>query len=313
MAVGRALAGCDPAAGHPPLLPGTGPSRRRVDVVSCYSLKSSVKKAQENTNYINMTTPCSGTEQAVRILLTNDDGYQAEGLRTLHEHLARCAEVEVLAPDRNRSGVSNSLTLRRPIQLFQQTPGIMYTDGTPTDCVHIGLTRVLEKSPHMVLSGINAGGNLGDDVLYSGTVAAAMEGRHLGYTAIAISCVGDPPEHYETAAVVARKLMQHVYSRSLPRHTILNVNVPDVRLAELTGYRVTCLGHRHQAEGVTRSRGENGEDLFWLGPAGAEMEDGSGTDFEAIRDKAVSITPLTTDPTRFQALHDVEEWLGRMA
>lgn len=249
----------------------------------------------------------------MRILLSNDDGYRAPGLRELHQALAKRAEVHVLAPDRDRSGASNSLTLTRPIRLFQETADLMYTDGTPTDCVHLAITGILEQAPDMVVSGINAGANLGDDVLYSGTVAAAMEGRFLGYPAIAVSCAGDKPTHYATAAQVAVELVNHLWEHPLPKDTILNVNVPDVAFGDLAGYRATRLGHRHQAEGAIRSQDPYGQTIFWLGKVGRELDAGPGTDFDAIRGNFVSITPLTTDPTRFEALDGVGGWLSKLA
>lgn len=249
----------------------------------------------------------------MRILLSNDDGYRSPGLHELRLTLAQRAEVHVLAPDRDRSGASNSLTLSRPIRLFREAEGLMYADGTPTDCVHLAITGVLEQAPDMVVSGINAGANLGDDVLYSGTVAAAMEGRFLGYPAIAVSCVSAQPRYYSTAARVAMSLVEHLWEHPLPKDTILNVNVPDVPFDELSGYRATRLGHRHQAEGAIRSEDPHGRPIFWLGRVGKEMDAGPGTDFDAIRQNLVSITPLTTDPTRFEALDGVGGWLSRLA
>jgi 5'-nucleotidase len=248
----------------------------------------------------------------MRILLSNDDGYRAPGVRELYRELSARAEVEMLAPDRNRSGASHSLTLRRPIRLFRENDHVMFIDGTPTDCVHLAINGVLEQPPDMVISGVNAGPNLGDDVLYSGTVAAAMEGRFLGYPAIAVSCASDAPVHYGTAARATMVLVEHVWEHALPSNTILNVNVPDVPFEQLVGFCTTRLGHRHQAEGVTRGEDRQGQPVFELGRVGKESDAGPGTDFDAIRRHFVSVTPLTTDLTHYQAMNGVENWLDGM-
>lgn len=248
-----------------------------------------------------------------RILLSNDDGYQAPGLSRLAEALADLAHITVVAPDRDRSGASNSLTLDVPIRATSAANGFIFVNGTPTDCVHLAITGLLEQEPHMVVSGINAGANLGDDVIYSGTVAAAMEGRFLGLPAIAVSINSHHPLHLESAAHVARTLVEGLRRAPLAADTILNVNVPDLPLEELRGYRVTRLGHRHRAEPVVRMVDPRGREMFWVGPAGLEQDAGPGTDFHAVNAGFVSITPLQVDLTRHTALDGVGQWLEALA
>ena len=249
----------------------------------------------------------------MRILLSNDDGCQAPGLRALRAALSASGEVTVVAPDRNRSGASNSLTLERPLRVRREADGVMCVDGTPTDCVHIAITGLLEQPPDMVVSGINAGANLGDDVIYSGTVAAAMEGRFLGYPAIAVSCVSSWPKHYETAARVAKNLIEHLREQPLPHDTILNVNVPDLPWEALAGFEATRLGQRHRSEPVQKSQDPRGRPIYWVGPAGAEQDAGPGTDFHAINQNCVSVTPILVDLTRHAAVHQVADWLRLLA
>lgn len=246
----------------------------------------------------------------MRILLSNDDGCTAPGLLCLRDALEAHHRVTVVAPDRNRSGASNSLTLLNPLRPHQHADGVWCIDGTPTDCVHLALTALLPEPPDMVVSGINAGANLGDDTLYSGTVAAAMEGRHLGCSALAVSCVAHEPRHYETAAAVAVTLVARLATHPLPPDTILNVNVPDVPLDELQGYAVTRLGLRHRAESVTRTQDPRGRTIYWLGAAGAEADCGPGTDFHAITRHQVSVTPITVDLTRHAALDRLRDWVS---
>lgn len=241
----------------------------------------------------------------MRLLLSNDDGYQAPGLEQLYRVFADTDQVTVVAPERNRSGASNSLTLTRPLRCHQAPNGFYFVDGTPTDCVHLAITGLLDDEPDMVLAGINHGANLGDDVIYSGTVAAAMEGRFLGYPAVAVSLVGPNGEHFDTAARVVRKLVQELPTHSLPADTILNINVPDLPYDQLQGVEATRLGHRHKAEPVIKSADPLGQPIYWVGPPGAEDDAGAGTDFHAIRNKRVSITPLHVDLTRYQAVDAV--------
>ncbi|MCU0935593.1 MAG: 5'/3'-nucleotidase SurE [Gammaproteobacteria bacterium] len=245
----------------------------------------------------------------MRILISNDDGYQAPGIVCLARRLGEMGEVSVVAPERDRSGASNSLTLRNPIRARRADNGFVYVDGTPTDCVHLAITGLLDPEPDLVVSGINSGANLGDDVLYSGTVAAAMEGRFLGLPAIAVSLVGEHFAHYETAASVVVSMLRGLHASPIPPATILNVNVPDVPLEALAGFRVTRLGQRHRSEPVVRDRDPRGREIFWVGPAGPGQDAGPGTDFHAIAEGCVSITPLHVDLTRYAAIQDLSRWL----
>jgi 5'-nucleotidase len=245
----------------------------------------------------------------MRILLSNDDGFQAPGLAALAEALGEIAEITVVAPDRDRSGASNSLTLDVPIRAQRMDNGFIRVNGTPTDCVHLAITGLLEEEPDMVVAGINAGANLGDDVLYSGTVAAATEGRFLGYPAMAVSIASHAPRNYATAARVARTLIGHLLDEPLSPDAIINVNVPDLPHEELRGYRATRLGHRHKAEPVVRMIDPRGHSVYWVGPAGPEQDAGEGTDFHAVRDGCVSVTPLQVDLTRHAAVPGLGEWL----
>ena len=245
----------------------------------------------------------------MKILVSNDDGYLAEGIRALASALKGLGEVTVVAPDRNRSGASNSLTLENPLRLNKIKDGVYRVDGTPTDCVHLAITGLLDEEPDMVVSGINAGANLGDDVLYSGTVAAAMEGRFLGLPAIAISLNGHTATHFETAAWVANKLVKHLQTTSVPADTILNVNVPDLPIEEIIGFEATRLGHRHKADPVIKEFDPRGREMYWVGPAGEEQDAGPGTDFDAIRRGAVSVTPLQIDLTSYKSIDGVANWL----
>lgn len=244
----------------------------------------------------------------MNILVSNDDGYQAPGLPCLVEVLAAFSTVTVVVPDRNRSGASNSLTLEWPLRATVGERGYIRVNGTPTDCVHLAMTGLLDDEPDMVVSGINAGANLGDDVLYSGTVAAAMEGRHLGLPAIAVSLVGEQPRHYATAAAVVERIMKRLIATPLPADFILNINVPDVTPQQLRGIQVTRLGNRHKAEPVVRARDPRGEPIYWVGPAGAEQDAGPGTDFDAVRNHYVSVTPLHYDLTRHASLDTLTAW-----
>ena len=246
----------------------------------------------------------------MRILLSNDDGYQAPGLRALYQAVARIGETTVVAPDRDRSGASNSLTLDQPIRAHRAENGFLFVEGTPTDCVHLAITGLLDEEPDMVVSGINAGANMGDDVIYSGTVAAATEGRFLGYPAIAVSIASHTPRHFDTAARVAVSLIERLCARPLSADSILNVNVPDLPYEALQGIVATRLGHRHKAEPVVRSEDPRGRPIYWVGPAGAEQDAGPGTDFHAVRSGYVSVTPLQVDLTRHQALSALSDWLG---
>ncbi len=245
----------------------------------------------------------------MHILVSNDDGYLSPGLRALAETAAEFGEVTVVAPDRDRSGASNSLTLVNPLRATLAENGYYKVDGTPTDCVHLGITGLLEHEPDMVISGINLGANLGDDVLYSGTVAAAMEGRFLGLPAVAVSIAAHEPRHLETAAQAVRAILRRLGERPLPQDTILNVNVPDLPWAQIRGLRASRLGHRHKSEPVVRAVDPRGRTIYWVGPAGPEQDAGEGTDFFALREGFVSITPLQIDLTRHAALDALGAWL----
>jgi 5'-nucleotidase len=248
----------------------------------------------------------------VKILISNDDGYRAEGLSALTEALAAIADVTVVAPDRNRSGASNSLTLDVPLRVFPFDENRYYVaNGTPTDCVHLAISGLFDHEHDMVVSGINDGANLGDDVLYSGTVAAAVEGRFLGLPAIAVSLVMQPNsgQHFTTAARVAAELVLRVQRSPLHRATVLNVNVPDVPYEQLKGWQATRLGFRHRSERIVRSEDPRGRPVYWVGPAGVGQDAGPGTDFHAVANNFVSVTPLQIDLTRHTMLDDMREWL----
>ena len=246
----------------------------------------------------------------MRILISNDDGYQAPGLLCLADALRELAEVIVVAPDRDRSGASNSLSLKNPLYVTPHAHGVYSVEGTPTDCVHVALTGLLEREPDIVVSGINAGPNLGDDVIYSGTVAAAMEGRFLGLPAIALSQASFQPRHFATAARIAVWLVRRLQTQPLPADIILNVNVPDRPWEALAGIQATRLGHRHKAEPVIKSVDPRNRPIYWIGPAGPEQEAGPGTDFHAVRAGYVSITPLHVDLTRHRAIDALSQWLN---
>ena len=245
----------------------------------------------------------------MRILLSNDDGVEAPGLAALANALQSLGEITVVAPDRDRSGASNSLTLDMPIRTRKLANGFNRVEGTPTDCVHLAITGLLEQEPDMVVAGINAGANMGDDVIYSGTVAAATEGRFLGFPAMAISMVPHEPRHFKSGARVARELVMRMCSSPLASDAILNVNVPDLPYSEIRGIVATRLGHRHKAEPVVKATDPRGRPIYWVGPAGTEQDAGPGTDFHAVRHGFVSVTPIHVDLTRHQALAEVSGWL----
>ncbi|MEL6722305.1 MAG: 5'/3'-nucleotidase SurE [Pseudomonadota bacterium] len=250
----------------------------------------------------------------MRILISNDDGYMAPGLHILADALRQIAEVIVVAPDRDYSGASHSLSLAYPIRTRHLDNGIIRVEGTPTDCVHLALTGMITDKIDMVVSGINAGANMGDDVLYSGTVAAATEGRYLGLPAIAISMATHNPQHNATAAHIAHKLVCKLQQHNpFNKTTILNVNVPDIPVAELKGLRSTRLGHRHKAEPAIRTTDPRGRPLYWIGAAGAAADNGEDTDFAAVADHCVSITPLQVDLTQYAARQTVADWLHNPA
>lgn len=244
----------------------------------------------------------------MHFLLSNDDGYQAPGLIMLAESLQQSGEVSVVAPDRDRSGASNSLTLDAPLRALRASNGFVFVNGTPTDCVHLAITGLLEHEPDMVISGINAGANLGDDVLYSGTVAAAMEGRFLGRPAMALSLAGENTRHYATAVHVANILIKTIASSTVDEGLLLNVNIPDVEIEHLDGFEITRLGNRHKSQPAIKAQDPRGRDVFWVGPVGAEQDAGPGTDFYAVKHNRVSITPMQVDLTAHSCLDNLAQW-----
>ena len=248
----------------------------------------------------------------MHILLSNDDGYLAPGLTILADALKHHGKLTVVAPDRNRSAASNSLTIERPIRAQMAENGFYKVDGTPTDCVHLAITGLLKQEPDMVVSGPNAGPNMGDDVLYSGTVAAATEGRFLGYPAIAVSMCSYEPEHYESASLAINKLLESIAETDLPQDTILNVNVPDLPWEDIKGFKATRLGARHRSEGVIVDKDPRGVPIYWVGPPGEEQDAGEGTDFYATKNGFVSVTPLQIDLTRYDSLKNLHTWLDQI-
>ena len=245
----------------------------------------------------------------MQLLVSNDDGCQAPGLRSLASALRQHHQVTVVAPDRNRSGASSSLTLLNPLRLHQHAPDEYCVDGTPTDCVHLALTGLLSQEPDMVVSGINAGANLGDDVLYSGTVAAATEGRFLKRTPIAVSLCGKT--HFETAGRVLIDILPQLESLALPRNAVINVNVPDLPYEDITGVEVTRLGHRNKADNPVKTTNPRGKELFWISAAGDVADAGPGTDFYAIEQGRVSITPIQIDMTLHSMLVPMSEYFEK--
>ncbi|MEZ9521956.1 5'/3'-nucleotidase SurE [Vibrio splendidus] len=244
----------------------------------------------------------------MKILLSNDDGVHAQGIHELANELRDLAEIIIVAPDRNRSGASNSLTLEQPLRVQEITENTYSVQGTPTDCVHFALNELLKNDmPDLVLTGINHGANLGDDVLYSGTVAAAMEGHFLGVQSVAFSLVGK--KHFKTAAAIARRIVEQHLANPIPTNRLLNVNIPDLALELLSGIQVTRLGARHHAEDMIKQKDPRGHDIYWLGPPGKEQDAGEGTDFYAIEHGFVSVTPLQVDLTAHESLGAMTTWL----
>ena len=247
----------------------------------------------------------------MHILLSNDDGYLAPGLRILESYLSTEHRISVVAPERNRSAASNSLTLERPLRVHRADNGFYYVNGTPTDCVHLALTGLLDDEPDIVISGINAGANMGDDVIYSGTVAAAMEGRFLGLPAIAVSVASYQPEHLATAAIEAGMLITKLQQEAFKDTSILNVNVPDIPMEQVGGIRATRLGNRHRSEGVIEQKDPRGDSIYWVGPPGEAQDAGEGTDFHAVENGFISVTPLQIDLTGYDSLNTLASWLDR--
>jgi len=246
----------------------------------------------------------------MRILLSNDDGYFAPGLAALASALEALAEVTVVAPERDRSGASNSLTLDRPLMLRQAPSGYFFVNGTPTDCVHLAVTGMLEHLPDMIISGINHGANMGDDTIYSGTVAAATEGFLLGIPAMAVSLANVHEGHFAAAADVVAGLVRRYQKAPWPEATLLNINIPDLPGSSLKGMEVTRLGKRHKAEPVLKSVNPRGQTVYWVGAAGSAQDAGEGTDFNAVANGRVSITPLQIDLTRYSQADGIKGWLN---
>lgn len=246
----------------------------------------------------------------MRILLSNDDGYFAPGLAILAKALAPLAEITVVAPERNRSGASNSLTLDRPLSVRQAANGFYFVNGTPTDCVHLAVTGLLNEMPDMVISGINDGANMGDDTIYSGTVAAAMEGYLLGLPSLAISMSQHQAQYFDTAAQVAVDMVKRFQKNTFPPPVLLNINVPDVPHDQIKGMKIARLGKRHKAEPVVKWVTPRGETVYWVGAAGSAQDAGEGTDFHAVEHSMVSITPLQIDLTQYAQLDALNGWLG---
>ena len=247
----------------------------------------------------------------MKILVSNDDGYLATGINALADALEQVADVVVIAPDRNRSAASSSLTLNNPLRVSEVAQNRYKVDGTPSDCVHLALTGFLDYEPDLVVSGINHGANLGDDVIYSGTVAAALEGRFLGLPTIAVSLVGHGLTHFDTAARVATELVQKIERSSLAPDLVLNVNVPDLPYDDLRGIQATRLGFRHKAEAILKDEDPYGRPIYWVGPAGKGQDAGEGTDFYALEHGSVAVTPLKVDLTRHEAVQGLSDWLAR--
>jgi len=246
----------------------------------------------------------------VKILVSNDDGYFAPGITLLAEALRQMGEVTVVAPERDRSGASNSLTLDRPLTVRRAPNGYYSVNGTPTDCVHIAVTGLLEFTPDVIVSGVNLGANMGDDTIYSGTVAAAAEGYLLGIPSVAVSLTSHAGQHFESAIGIALQIVERLKRKPFREAVLLNVNVPDVAPALLAGIEVTRLGRRHKAEPVVKLKTPRGETAYWIGPAGAAADAGPGTDFHAVEARRVSVTPLRMDLTHSDQLAKASTWFA---
>ncbi|GAB5382679.1 MAG: 5'/3'-nucleotidase SurE [Aliiglaciecola sp.] len=247
----------------------------------------------------------------MHILLSNDDGVFAEGLGALYARLSEVYEVTVVAPQSNCSALSNALSIRKPLRIEKKDNGFYAVDGTPSDCVHLAINQFLQTDPALVISGINHGPNLGDDVIYSGTVAAATEGRYMGLPAIAVSLAGEKCVNFDTAARVVVEIVQHLQSHPLPADQILNINVPDVPYEQLKGIEATRQGRRHRAETMIKDTDSDGNPVYLYGPVGQEQDAGPGTDFYAIANNRCSVTPLSVDMTAYRSLEEMHSWLDK--
>ncbi|WP_158966641.1 5'/3'-nucleotidase SurE [Paraglaciecola sp. L3A3] len=248
----------------------------------------------------------------MNILLSNDDGVFAQGLAILYQELSKQHQVTVIAPDRNCSAASNALSIQTPLRLQKMENGFFAVNGTPSDCVHLGLNQLLQDEPDLVVSGINHGANLGDDVIYSGTVAAATEGRHMGLPAIAVSLASSQPSHFSSAARVVADIINLLIDHPLPADQILNINVPDLVYEQIKGVKATRQGRRHKAENMTKAQDPHGKDIYWYGSVGPELDAGEGTDFHAIAQGYCSVTPLSIDMTAYNSLNELSQWIKKV-
>ena len=271
----------------------------------------------EGYSIVRTATPATADagKYSVKLLLSNDDGYRAEGLAALAQAMKPLGAVTIVAPDRNRSGASNSLTLDMPVRATRYETDAYYVNGTPTDCVHLAISGLFDYEHDIVVSGVNDGANLGDDTLYSGTVAAAVEGRFLGLPAIAVSlCITpDSPRNFASAAKVAAQLVTRLrkerWRGADAGPVILNVNVPDLPEGRLRGLKVTRLGNRHRSKPIVKALDPRGREVYWVGNAGTGQDAGPGTDFHAVAEGYASVTPLQIDLTRHSALTELNRWL----
>ena len=247
----------------------------------------------------------------MHLLLSNDDGIQAIGLKYLADSLSKIGKITVVAPNRNHSASSNSLTLDRPSRAQKLSENWYSVDGTPTDCVHLAITGLINEEPNIVVSGMNAGANLGDDVIYSGTVAAAMEGRFLGLPAVAISITSFQPSYFEDAAQMSYEMISKLTTTQLPNDVIININIPDLPKEEINGIQTTRLGNRHKAEPVIQAEDPRGKPIYWVGAAGPEQDSGPGTDFHAIKNGYVSVSPMHLDLTHYKVMQEVSDWVSQ--
>ena len=243
----------------------------------------------------------------MRILISNDDGYKADGIIQLAKSLSEIAEVIVVAPSENKSAASSSLTIGKPLKPIQIEKNVYSIDATPSDCVHLALCGFIKESIDLVVTGINFGANLGDDVIYSGTVAGAIEGRFLGLPSIAMSLASWECKHFDTAGEIAKLLVAQINKAPLANNTIINVNVPDIPMSEIKGIKSTRLGNRHKSEPSIQDLKD--PSLYWIGENGKEADNGEGTDFHAVSNSFVSVTPLQIDLTKYPEIKQVSEWL----
>ncbi|WP_026052603.1 5'/3'-nucleotidase SurE [Gayadomonas joobiniege] len=248
----------------------------------------------------------------MKILLSNDDGVHSSGLKALYQALKKDHQVTVCAPDRNCSGASNSLTLSNPLRVQRLDNGFFMVYGTPTDCVHLAINQLMDEKPDIVVSGINHGANLGDDVLYSGTVAAATEGRHMGLPAIAVSQNSHRPTDFSAATKVVLKLLDKLSEHPLPADQILNVNVPDIPVSSIKGIQTTRCGRRHQAGDMQKATDPFGHEIYWYGPIGEIKDAAEGSDFYALANEYIAVTPLTVDMTAYKSVALLEPWLQQI-